>query len=464
MPEPAPLVARDQPARPGLTKPTRARHTTTVPKEVVPTESWDRSGPQRYDQCMDRRWSGILQLQLVEFLARLPGSDSESFFEAYGLGAAYHRPGKMTSKKTKINSAIREAAASGRLDQVLSEAAQFFDFTEPNDESTQSPNASHRKEDSLDPVSNKVFISHASADAKLASGIKNLLILGGVPTDRVFFSSVKSTGIPAGKNVLQHLQSTLADSALVIEVITRNFLTRPYCLMELGGAWALDKPTYPLVVPPLTISEAVRAIGNVQMGVLGAESEIDDVFDEIHEMLNKVPGISLGVRTWREAVSTFKSSTARQLNWNTEKSSRPRITRGQPSEAPETDQVTSYAHVPEDEGLELAASELRAALKKLNWATRSTVLYTVSWRQDYRLDWEEAREAIEKREVEVDEEYGTISPNSNHPSIRIAMAKAEAWKSAIENAGYEYAENFERENGIPLDSQSKETWEAFHLI
>ncbi|WP_435222996.1 toll/interleukin-1 receptor domain-containing protein [Streptomyces sp. Tue6028] len=416
---------------------------------------------------MDRRWSGTLQLQLVEFIAELPGSESESFFMAYQLGAAYHRAGKMASKKSKINSAIREAESQGRADQILTEAAKFFGFTHPDLEVNRQAELLHPGKAETISVSGKVFISHASADAELASSIKNCLLLGGVPRDRIFLSSVKSTGIPAGKNVLQHLQTTLAESALVIEVITRNFLTRPYCLMELGGAWALGKPTYPLVVPPLTIREAVHAIGNVQMGVLGAEPELDDVFDEIHEMLSAVPGISLTLRTWKEAVSTFKETTATQLHWNTDRHPAPPIAR---TESRASKRGTKRAtpppstQAPEDERLEMAASELRAALKKLDWVTRSTILYTVSWGRDYRVNWEEAREAIEKRELDVDEENGTVSPNSGHPIVRIAVQKAEAWKDAIDHAGYEYAESFESESGVPLDAQSKDTWEAFHLV
>jgi hypothetical protein len=68
-------------------------------------------------------------------------------------------------------------------------------------------------------------------------------------------------------------------------LISEIFLTRPMCLMELGGAWTLGTPTYPVVVPPLTRDEATRQIGNIQMGVLSTAAEINDIFDELHDRM-----------------------------------------------------------------------------------------------------------------------------------------------------------------------------------
>ncbi|MFI6053883.1 toll/interleukin-1 receptor domain-containing protein [Streptomyces violascens] len=274
--------------------------------------------PHQYDQLMDRRWSGKLRLDLVDALTELPGADTDAFFSAHGLGEAYHRPGRMSGKKARINSAIRAAETEERADLVLSQAADHFklalneDSTQRYAESTVSP------EPRTGMTSGKsIFVSHASADRELATTIKDHLVLGGVPSGRIFFSSENSTGIPAGQNVHRHLQETLAKSALVIEVISATFLTRPYCLMELGAAWVLDKPTYPLVVPPLTIPEATLAVGNVKMGKLGSESDTDSVFDELHEMLVAIPGIDLPMRPWREAVQKFKRAT-REMPWGNE--------------------------------------------------------------------------------------------------------------------------------------------------
>ena len=76
--------------------------------------------------------------------------------------------------------------------------------------------------------------------------------------------------------------------------------------MELGGAWTLGTPTYPIVVPPLTRGMVAQQIGNVQMGILGTESEIDDLFDELHDRLVKDVDISVEMRSWNRAIRDFK--------------------------------------------------------------------------------------------------------------------------------------------------------------
>jgi len=240
-------------------------------------------------------------------MAALPGAESDSFFAAYNLGTAYHLPGARASKKAKINSAIREAQARGVADEVLSAAAGFCKFEQANDRISAQTQISPREVVNL-PNQSRIFISHASEDQKIAKAIKYTLVTGGVPNDRIFFSSGESTGIPTGENVLQNLQTTLAESALVLEVVTRGFLTRPYCLMELGGAWALKKPTFPIVIPPLTISEATKAVGNVKMRIFGSKSDIDAAFGELHDTIESALGMSLGFRQWNEAVHELKET------------------------------------------------------------------------------------------------------------------------------------------------------------
>ncbi|MFJ8539198.1 toll/interleukin-1 receptor domain-containing protein [Streptomyces sp. NPDC093591] len=380
----------------------------------------------------------------------------------------------MSSKKSKINSALRAAEAEGRLEAVLSAAADFIGFESIKSQTPPQSNRDLAKPEAENKLSNggSIFISHAFKDKDLASTLKNILVLGGVPNDRIFFSSERSTGIPAGKGVLEHLQTTLSSSSLVIEVITRDFLTRPYCLMELGGAWALGKRTFPLVVPPLTISEAVHAIGSVHMRVLGSEAEMDSVFDELHDTLNEIDGISLNLRQWKESIRAFTQTVGRDLRWHTQEHKAPteakKVSRSAPQkQVKKSSRAIADAPNPaaaEDEGIEMAASELRAALKRLNWVTRVTVMRWVTWdREPYRADADDAREAIEKREVEVDENIGALYPLDSHPAVRKAILLAESWKEEIEEIDPEYAEKFEEENEIPLDARSADTWEAFNL-
>ena len=155
-------------------------------------------------------------------------------------------------------------------------------------------------------TADKIFISHASMDRKLADLLRDTLVLGGIPRNRIFYSSSRATGIPSGTDVRAHLRSELQQAGLIMELISTTFLTRPMCLLELGGAWALEKPTYPIVVPPLTRSQAVAQIGDVNMGQLGSDEEIDDVFDELHDRLASDVGVPTTATEWNPVARRFK--------------------------------------------------------------------------------------------------------------------------------------------------------------
>jgi hypothetical protein len=153
----------------------------------------------------------------------------------------------------------------------------------------------------------KIFISHATTDRRLADLLRDTLILGGVSEDRIFYSSSRRSGIPAGQDVRSHLREQLQEAGLIIELISETFLTRPMCLIELGGAWALEKATYPVVVPPLRRGEAVTQVGEVHMGLLDTESDIDEVFDELSDRLSSDVGLDVKATSWNRAIRKFKA-------------------------------------------------------------------------------------------------------------------------------------------------------------
>jgi hypothetical protein len=155
-------------------------------------------------------------------------------------------------------------------------------------------------------TADKIFISHAWADRKLADLLRDRLVLGGIPRERIFYSSSRATGIPSGTDVRAQLRRELQQAGLVIELVSTTFLTRPMCLIELGAAWALEKSTYPIVVPPLTRNQAVAQIGDVRMGQLSSDEEIDDVFDELQDRLRSDLGLSTTATAWNPVVRRFK--------------------------------------------------------------------------------------------------------------------------------------------------------------
>jgi hypothetical protein len=153
---------------------------------------------------------------------------------------------------------------------------------------------------------NQIFTSHASCDRPLADLVVNTLVLAGVPGQYFFYSSSRATGIPSGEDIRSYLHRALREAELVIELVSKEFLKRPMCLIEHGGAWALETPIYPIIIPPLSRHEAIQYLGDVQSGYLGNDADIDDLFDELHDRLAESVGIKTEVRRWNRAIREFK--------------------------------------------------------------------------------------------------------------------------------------------------------------
>lgn len=260
---------------------------------------------------MRSRWTPTARLALVDQLAARPGADIESFFLAHGLGSAYQKAGRGNSKKAKITSALQVAERRGKIAEVLDSVSQYLaDRSSPN--TVQESGVVTRSRLSSG-IGRKIFISHASVDKPLADLLRDTLILGGVPEDVIFYSSGRATGIPTGEDVREHLGKVLGESGLVIELTSLTFLRRPICLMELGGAWALNKPTYPIVIPPLGRRKAINQLGEVRMGILGNESDIDEIFDELNTRLLQNIGCEVKAVSWNRAVRGFKAQLPAKL-------------------------------------------------------------------------------------------------------------------------------------------------------
>jgi len=247
------------------------------------------------------------ELDLIERLVRRSGADSEALFGAYNLGEAYHSAGRYSSKRAKIAAALQAARSQNRLDDVLDAMADLVE-----EHSTRERSRATEGRD-VELIGQKLFISHASVDAPLAGSLQRALILGGMPTDRIFYSSARPTGIPAGQDVGPYLRQSLREAGLVVELLTPAFLTRPICLMELGGAWVSETPTFPVVIPPLTIQEASDAIGNVHLRQLTMNGPNQGIFSELYDRIARDLKLNLSAHQWAEAINEFDAGLATKI-------------------------------------------------------------------------------------------------------------------------------------------------------
>jgi TIR domain len=116
-------------------------------------------------------------------------------------------------------------------------------------------------------MSNSVFISHAVDDRSLVDPFQELLALGvGLNPAEIFYSSGAGTGIPAGKNFVQHIRDEMKGASFVVAVITPNSLRSEFCMAELGAVWyASDKEFFPICTPGVDRASLRATLTGIQV-------------------------------------------------------------------------------------------------------------------------------------------------------------------------------------------------------
>lgn len=98
----------------------------------------------------------------------------------------------------------------------------------------------------------KFFISHSSQNRDLVSLFVELLNSKlGVADSDIYCTSIQNQ-VKLGKNFIQDIQNNLVDAEVVFFLITEEYLSSIFCLMEMGAAWAYKENIIPILVPPVT--------------------------------------------------------------------------------------------------------------------------------------------------------------------------------------------------------------------
>lgn len=98
----------------------------------------------------------------------------------------------------------------------------------------------------------KFFISHSSKNRELVSLFVELLNTKlGVTDSDIYCTSIQNQ-VKLGKNFIQDIQNNLVDAEVVFFLITEEYLSSIFCLMEMGAAWAYKDNIIPILVPPVT--------------------------------------------------------------------------------------------------------------------------------------------------------------------------------------------------------------------
>ena len=141
------------------------------------------------------------------------------------------------------------------------------------------------KNNSLIANSNKkinIFISHSSKDKVLVDTfVDKILICGmGFHHNDIFCTSIEGLGIKTGADWREEIKSHLAETQVVILMITPNYKESEMCLNEMGAAWALESKVIPIVVPPFNFDNIGILYQIKQALSLTDSSNLDQLKDE----------------------------------------------------------------------------------------------------------------------------------------------------------------------------------------
>jgi hypothetical protein len=99
----------------------------------------------------------------------------------------------------------------------------------------------------------RIFVTHASSDQPLAEALaRYILSTSQLDESQVFCSSAEGMGIPVGDQLINHLESVLRNTSVVVQLVTPAYLRSEYCMWELGATWirrSIQK--FPMHVPEI---------------------------------------------------------------------------------------------------------------------------------------------------------------------------------------------------------------------
>lgn len=128
----------------------------------------------------------------------------------------------------------------------------------------------------------KIFISHSSKDKDLAISLSSFLE-SVAPSVEVFCSS-QSGSIRVGQNFVHSITEALKNCNVFIPLLSPNYYTSRFCMIELGFAYSLlvqnfsndvSSNVFPIAIPPVKKGEALSGTPLAELQV----SSINDIDD-----------------------------------------------------------------------------------------------------------------------------------------------------------------------------------------
>jgi len=112
-----------------------------------------------------------------------------------------------------------------------------------------------KSEGEITSMKEKIFISHSSKDKELAKEFVNFMKTSFEINNRKIFCTSLNGSLGVGDNFITKIKKEIAESAIIIFLITPNYLSSKFCLCELGAAWALDQNIFPILCESASIDD-----------------------------------------------------------------------------------------------------------------------------------------------------------------------------------------------------------------
>lgn len=191
-----------------------------------------------------------------------------------------------------------------------------------------------------DALTERVFVSHASADREFATAFVETILEGGceLSAEDYFYSSLADTGVPAGSTLLEMVRDEVRGAGLVIALVTPTYQIRPVCVAELGAAWALVDNLFPLLAPQMNHSDVEGVLGDKLVASVCDEEQLDALLERVIDATGHRPSTGRWTR--------YKQKWLAECNRRAESLARPGIVSAE-----------------EAEGLRAQVGDLREALQ-----------------------------------------------------------------------------------------------------
>ncbi|WP_229070483.1 toll/interleukin-1 receptor domain-containing protein [Actinoplanes sp. DH11] len=150
-----------------------------------------------------------------------------------------------------------------------------------------------------------IFISHANADKELVDAFVDYMLDIGANAAKedVFYSSGHSGyGANSGTDLMAEIRGQIAETTLVIALVTPMYQARPVCIAELGAAWGrAGNNLFPVLLPGMSREELKGVLTPMTVRYMNDE----DFLTELHSRACAAMGKKQDVASFTRAKSRW---------------------------------------------------------------------------------------------------------------------------------------------------------------